>query len=150
MSIDITEVNISMCEKADEIQKNHQPQRYDFVWLVGRKQIDVLVDVELYDSKETIFVPLSSAMRGIMGTIEREKFIWLPRQDQLQKMVKQLLQLNSPTLFVYAIWSWQYKESNEILDKVRGSMEQLWLAFAMHELYHKWWNGADWILEVQP
>ena len=28
-----------------------------------------------------------------------------------------------------------------------NSMEQLWLAFVMHELYSKTWNGKDWVVE---
>ena len=81
------------------------------------------------------------------------RYVWLPRQDQLQEM----FEANNDTF------------SNIILDKLADlmtwlcrseywdggfdnsyaehfvSMEQLWLAFVMKEKYQKVWNGDDWI-----
>lgn len=68
------------------------------------------------------------------------KILWLPRQDQLQKMV----------------WDNQASDIMNIcglLDRLQHmpigfdcrSMEQLWLAFVMHEKFNKKWNGEKWV-----
>jgi hypothetical protein len=72
------------------------------------------------------------------------KSVWLPRQDQLQEMVKSDIhphwQLNS---FVDAGISDYIQEMNEYA-KQFSSMEQLWLALVMREKYSKIWNGEVW------
>ena len=59
----------------------------------------------------------------------------LYRQDQLQEMVNQsknVVDLMASVLY----WS---------AGKYFLSMEQLWLAFVMKELYGKVWNGEEWV-----
>ena len=65
--------------------------------------------------------------------------VWLPRQDQLQEMVKE------------KFTGWTYPG---VLNKLQkfcfeisyyNSMEQLWLAFVMKEKYSKVWDGENWI-----
>lgn len=66
-----------------------------------------------------------------------DKMVWLPRQDQLQEMVN----IKTVNDFVNALierLAFEYRN---------GSMEQLWLAFVMAELYKKRWNGEEWICE---
>ena len=71
--------------------------------------------------------------------------IWLPRQDQLQEMVSKELTKNSPIWALKAIdakiQKW-YDRGDESWIKYT-SMEQLWLAFVMKELYSKQWNGNE-------
>ena len=71
-------------------------------------------------------------------------YVWLPRQDQLQEMVKQKTLLMSLKHFC----DWSLLQDEEFFktqcDKVT-SMEQLWLAFVMKEKYNKTWNGKEWI-----
>ncbi len=66
--------------------------------------------------------------------------IWLPRQDQLQEMIRDgsvhfnLLAGFWRELTVYGCIKKYYIQFN--------SMEQLWLAFVMHELHGLRWDGA--------
>ena len=63
--------------------------------------------------------------------------IWLPRQDQLQEMVKGYV--NASSMIV---------GFNEYLNHVDAfidySMEKLWLAFVMKEKFNKTWTGTEW------
>lgn len=68
------------------------------------------------------------------------KLIWLPRQDQLQEMVNTYLFhiWNTGHETFYASASTGQKDSHRI--GVFNSMEQLWLAFVMHEKFQKYWS----------
>lgn len=82
--------------------------------------------------------------------------IWLPRQDQLQEMMKakyeRLVDRDPVDWFCFGIpgyiWSdeFGYGDDNEEIGYYRQfiSMEQLWLAFVMKEKYDKAWNGKEW------
>lgn len=78
-------------------------------------------------------------------------YTWLPRQDQLQEMVKgekhmHLLAYEFACYFhgtVDPLYS--YLGQDDYTVDADNSMEQMWLAFAMKELYNKTWNGEDWI-----
>ena len=121
---------IEMCEKAKEIQ-NMQENAVALLW-------DDIIEIK------SIFKPLyrRSSQFGVRQIIEREHFIWLPRQDQLQEMIKGL-----PINHVLRI-----SKFVENLDDGSGkilewdSMEQLWLAFVMKEKYGKTWNGKEWLV----
>lgn len=68
---------------------------------------------------------------------------WLPRQDELQGMLFTGKGYNAyPLLEDFAAF-WKNK-----LEYCRAgnfkSMEQLWLAYIMHELHGKQWNGFEW------
>jgi len=71
--------------------------------------------------------------------------IWLPRQDQLQDMVEEesryrlLDRFNS---FFHCLY-----RGFKCTDSCFTSMEQLWLAFVMHKLYQKKWDGSAWVKE---
>jgi hypothetical protein len=78
---------------------------------------------------------------------------WLPRQDQLQKMMGGYKK-NTERLHWYfyhllgneggahdnVLWvSWNYYDQFQ-------SMEQLWLAFVMKEKFGKVWNNKEWVI----
>jgi len=67
---------------------------------------------------------------------------WLPRQDQLQDMVREDTDYHALMKFD----TWVFTLARVYDDKIIGkfSMEQLWLAFVMHELHGKKWDGEDW------
>lgn len=72
--------------------------------------------------------------------------IWLPRQDQLQKMVGK----KKADVLLIDLVNWtqdniQFYKSGVIRRLYpNASMEQLWLAFVMKEKYQKTWNGKEW------
>jgi len=72
---------------------------------------------------------------------EYKKCVWLPRQDQLQDMVWDSLGTYCSNKMNSLTWGvWDFYNTIDDVD----SMEQLWLAFVMRELYNKQWNGNEW------
>ena len=65
--------------------------------------------------------------------------VWLPRQDQLQGM---LHWTNARGLMVELQ---EFCQTDPLYsNNFNNSMEQLWLAFVMHELHNKTWTGEVW------
>ncbi len=127
--MDTSKAYIKMCEKAEEIQNKWEPTKGDFIW----GGYGILIWLWNTD----------------------DKYIWLPRQDQLQGM----LMTNDNDYPYKNIWKlqkgfescldkdhWQTRDINTVL--AMDSYERLWLAFVMKEKYNKIWNGEDWIKEV--
>ncbi len=76
------------------------------------------------------------------------QLIWLPRQDQLQEMVRHHRRCDIPywLLLDFSDWvrSCDWRLQNLGTDPALVSMEQLWLAFVMKEKHQKVWDGAQW------
>ena len=86
--------------------------------------------------------------------IRTSNCIWLPRQDQLQEMIKQppinkdwVDNPRACELIELLVDFVDKKRENQVLTHLEDSMEQLWLAFVMHELYSLEWNGKEWVSE---
>jgi len=63
----------------------------------------------------------------------REDNIWLPRQDQIQEMLKAHYQKHLKILYDFSLTvSWYI-----------NSLEQLWLAFYMYEKHSKIWSSKE-------
>jgi hypothetical protein len=138
--MDFTENYIKMCEKATEVQKQNP-----------------LIDTPNLNCSSVV-----NGVTVVCGTwiarVEDGRWqngVWLPRQDQLQEMVinhryVMAIPINAVIALLDYFQDW-------VLNKCDGldwsysatylSMEQLWLAFAMREIYNKTWNGEDWIKE---
>ena len=88
-----------------------------------------------------------SAKIGIYEVASLHNALWLPRQDQLQEMVKTTETEPAPIvvemLARFATWG-LYVENYPFT-----SMEQLWLAFAMKEKHSKRWDGDKWVKASQ-
>lgn len=81
--------------------------------------------------------------------------VWLPRQDQLQEMVRISSQSHNVLRLAHRFWF--FVNRSPLISRAKytpdwaktieqfTSMEQLWLAFVMQEKYGKIWNGEDWI-----
>jgi len=137
-----------MCEKAEEMQKNTPQDGVGGTFLRG----NIMCHHQSNWAKEH-----GGAPEGIYWFMDEEyiercptcdneephrktiKCIWLPRQDQLQEMVKyqfySLLEL---------CWGFAQSKNGWGFD----SMEQLWLAFVMKEKYGKVWVKDDWVKEI--
>ena len=117
--MDVTSEYVKQCEKAVEIQ-NKSPRK-DFM------------DLEF--SSGVYFSPDGNRwFRKMNGD---RVYIWLPRQDDLQGMIK-----GEPAAVLVNLGEWA--QSNEMGNINTTSYEQLWLAFVMKE-YGKVWNGEEWV-----
>ena len=127
---------IKMCEKAIEIRKSHVLKNGDYlIWLASSQERVLIYGCDIYYT-----IPNS----------QWDKYIWLPRQDQLQKLIipfklpKNCESLGEDChnlayhfgLFILNKWDYCIKFK---------SMEQLWLAFVMWRKYRKKWNKGNWI-----
>lgn len=121
--MDTSKEYIKMCESAEEIQKIFYNDR----------------EFDKRDFMEWIKKPTGKVV------------IWLPRQDQLQEMVKKETDGILCEAFYIVTDFWfevSYSSDPNIDEKInmcKWSMEQLWLAFVMKEKYKKIWNGTEWL-----
>ena len=125
--MDISGTYIKMCEKAKEIQ-NKRLQHTNWDCDIENHYPHLAVDDE-HD----------------YWWREATKDVWLPRQDQLQEMVFPNMPYYQKLGLIYEA----FKEGlafNKDWILFPGSMEQLWLAFTMKQLYHKTWNSESWTL----
>ena len=134
--MDTTEEYIVMCRKAIDLQDSWKPDYYDYVFKQASRHQQVMCIVHR--------LQLEAAKKGEEAW--QRGYIWLPRQDQLQKLVSG----QSMSLRMLAVNFGCYCEKYG--DKVHYyTMEQLWLAYVMEKLYHKAWDeGAkSWVKEVR-
>lgn len=117
--MDTSEQYIEMCQRAEEIQELKAIQGIQYSW------------------------PLSLVGINEEGNWYAVGKGWLPRQDQLQEMVK-----HSPyDCFFDGVPNDNGGEKQKIEHyflQFESSWEQLWLAFVMKEKFGKVWNGEDW------
>ena len=126
--MDTSKENVLMCEKAEKIQQGRYPIDGDFYILRNLEGAPDIIEVHgcvLYRDQQTPY-----------------KFIWLPRQDQLQEMVIDNTKgCDKWTWLLEFFFRWTNKSGFQ-----NWSMEQLWLAFVMSEKYNKKWTGKEWRL----
>lgn len=138
--MDTTEKYIKMCEKAEEIQN-----------LIDMFQLGNF----LWRGKEYLY---EACVCDAVPCFKDEK-VWLPRQDELQDILK-ATHLTNPYNLVSFLWN-VLNEDKSCPEEVSceecikesmywrnfKTMEQLWLAFVMYEKYNKSWNGKKWVEE---
>ena len=130
--MDTSKKYIKMCEKAEEIQEK-------FNWYKGDYYAHQS-SIYLWGNGKEIWVAYN------LGETKGVRYIWLPRQDQLQEMVAR----NNNYQLLTDFYNWCDENFYQWLDKKlvqnlgQLSMEQLWLAFVIKEKYNKIWNGKDW------
>ena len=96
--------------------------------------------------------------QGISNEDYRDRFIWLPRQDQLQAIYGQYVAVELERVFnrnhikmaFIDFKSWLDKQYHDepfvcVPTNVFDSGEQLWLAFVMKEKFNKIWDGDKWV-----
>jgi len=141
--MDTSETYIKMCD-CEEIQKGNEFVEGDIFYerlsqpQSGGYQAGVHFEYEDY----------TWGSHANDKTYTRERLVWLPRQDQLQAMV------DGTGGFYHTLRELQ-GFAQSVINDIEGkhgnrglnSMEQLWLAFVMSELYGKIWNGENWIRE---
>ena len=147
--MDTSETYIKMCEKAEEIQPHlDDKDGVGGTWVSGYILYHIAPMNQPHDKDGFYHITDEIAIRECekCGTrteyIKSSKAVWLPRQDQLQEMVKE--SLDSMCIKFHNL------HANDYYDETSGfgcftSMEQLWLAFVMKERWNKVWNGENWV-----
>ena len=156
--MDITEGYRRMCEKAEEVRRLWNAEAGDFIWVKGGDYWDCDDEKEgcvytLFESEETLCFD-SGISYGRSTDYNEEGYfvslsdiptaVWLPRQDQLQKLTgieaipTLLSQFNE---FVFGNVGYTTQEMCSFI----GSCEKLWLVFLMKSRFNKVWNGMGWI-----
>jgi len=124
----ITDNYILMCEQAEEIQKAWKPVDWDrFIYKDDREFGIACIDGR-YNKK-------------VMKKVN-ERYIWLPTQEQLQEI------MTKQGYFRFTLIELFYHFANSIFktnSSQKFSMNELWLAFVMHEKYNKVWTGEKWV-----
>jgi hypothetical protein len=120
--MDTSKEYIKMCD-CEEIQGFWEPQSGDYIKLPKDGWI---------------------VCTGCVPAKEWKDDLWLPRQDQLQEMIKDKFRDNDELLCEFydccfgGIVGDEFKKRNEM------SLEQLWLAFIMKEKFNKTWDKDKW------
>jgi len=133
--MDTSETYIKQCEKAEEIQESWQALKHD---LYVYREDDLKFHIHMVRQD---YIPQYLTKYPV--------YVWLPRQDQLQEMVgaTSLWDLNHR----YSRWLYDVDDVGLCDFHIKhehefSSMEQLWLAFVMKELYNKVWDGESWLM----
>jgi hypothetical protein len=149
--MDATNRYTMMCQKASEIQNLWQPKQCDFIinledleeGLSFCRQGESLVQVvDMYYQDHE-----SSEYQQECQDLS-ENSLWLPRQDQLQKIIEPD---NSKIYAIIAkVIETQYFDFSKNIfvaaTDIFYSMEQLWLGYIMKEKYNKMWNEEEWLI----
>ena len=121
----ITDNYIKMCEQAEEIQEAWKQNPGDIY--IYKKDIDIGLYYYVTEYKK------------------HNNAVWLPTQEQLQEIIKPTLETDDFELvelffdFVYG----EDSQPNQINSPIK-LMNEMWLAFVMHEKYNKIWTGEKW------
>ena len=158
----ITKNFIKQCEQAEELQawyksdvKNvREGDRYIcrcdtckenmFVNYVKDSDIDYINERDMTDVDPTYAAMVSLSGVGEFGAFwDDGGFIYLPTQERLQEMIK----YDSLTGIVFELheFSHEYTFMDNGNDLRLNSMNELWLAFVMHEKWNKIWSNERWV-----
>lgn len=142
--MDTSEIRIKMCEMATEIQDSWVPKVGDWfykrdgmgfgLWLIANIRADGVLECAGERMNQAPFIG------KLVPFMTPEYYIWLPCQDRLQEMLRDLFSNRHLPALV---------EKFALFTKFGGSkftsMEQLWLGFTMYENHGKVWKSDDWI-----
>ncbi len=129
--MDLSKEYILMCGKAEELQSEYSiPKEGDFIKC--KHGLEIALDYTYINEKLFVNVDTDCFVK-----YSKDEFIWLPRQDQLQKMV-----CEGEVIPCFALHNWIM--DNEFNYDLYKTEEQRWLAYVMKEKHNKTWNGKDW------
>ncbi len=149
--MDKTYIKMSDCPEIQELRSKGKWKAWDYIYAAGYnpdhpKRKEVLV-VSGYETDSGFYGPMAG--NNMYPDDERvpSDAIWLPHQDQLQKMLGYpLWRLN----WDFASWLFDTDNEGQCDFHVRHehlefiSMEQLWLAFYMDQKHNKVWSEDKW------
>lgn len=134
-TIDTSEEYFDMSREAKEIQEGWSPQIGDFVYQNHPTSKEWICGIIAYPESVTKNI---------------EIIAWLPRQDQLQNILKK--DLDKQLTFWHTIMDferyfkaiWRDECKNDYPNEV--NLDRLWLNFFMKKKYNKTWSGKNWVL----
>lgn len=143
----IPEQYIKMCRQSKELQELWMPQDYDYIQFYDNNEFEPRYIVDLITPKERAdsgaYGPYIDEKSKHLKKIEDEMYwnqlIWLPRQDQLQKLLEE------------DAWEWSYfnyyiTENYRIPGELFPySTEEIGLMRFMLEKYNKDWINNEWV-----
>lgn len=129
--MDTSKEYVGMCYKAKGIQEYWAPSDWDYMYALDFDTVDVITGTET-----------DGGLYGfeVCHVVEnKDGFVWLPRQDQLQAMLTPEEQMSI----------WQLISSIDSQMKEEGyeqiSWEMIWLAYVMVILYGKEFYESEWV-----
>lgn len=148
--MDTTNRYALMSMNAAEIQDHWQPRQCDF--FIERADIEegvsfctpaqVMIQVVNLYYDESAGERYEEELREV-----KEQAVWLPRQDQLQGLLEpdiEKVHVLIPQVLSARYFDYGSKKTVNA-SSLFYSMEQLWLAFIMRQLYGKVWNEEMWM-----
>ena len=157
--MDTSKQYIKMCD-CPEIQGHWKPSEGDNFSFINEPKIIKDYEIWALEKRELSDIEEWNKIIKTMGNhfvdhfIEaRDCFVWLPRQDQIQEMMGLGLYdlLEQLKKFIdKSTWTLNEIGRDGLWGKAEKcvgftSLEQLWLAFYMHEEHGKIWNDKKWI-----
>jgi len=128
--MDVTEKYTLFCKEADEIQKLLHPG----VRMYGTPFWYNNVVVKIFSGEAFYFTGFNEA---------KKETVWLPTQDQLQRMTKYTTHLEQ-LIDIFSDFVWDEKEmKKDILLTYMDTIEQFWLGYVMYMRFSKKWNNTD-------
>jgi hypothetical protein len=129
---------------AKKIQKDWEPRQGDYIAIMVVSVYTVEIIERVLDDGKIYTMQNHKTPYEKNGTT-KYSIIWLPRQDQLQELVRpEIIKYYSDDI------SYLHREFTRWLQDEQldfPTYEQLWLAFIMSKLFNKAWNGTNWIKE---
>lgn len=139
--MDTSEKYIEMCRAADEIQKIWKAEVGDYVFPPKTHPCQA---IRILCSMGELSYP-----SGYSPYRNKQLETWLPRQDQLQDMIKPK-ELVTQFGVNQNLWGVLFEFDMFVMNeryynpKRYSTMEQLWLAYVMYEKYEKIWDESEW------
>jgi len=116
---------VLMCKMATEIQNEYGGTPNSFYVSIDSDPDGI--------HKETIYF-------GTINTLPKGSVYWIPRQDELQAMLR--------TKNLRDLLFHNHKLIQDYMSQIEGynpdTMEQAWIMLVMNEKYGKVWNGEYW------
>ncbi len=144
--MDTSKRYIAMCSKADEIKAHWKPALGDYFYGVPQDFSDMEYEKGIYQflNCEDEFYSIipdnyDTRTREFTGLGDEDDAIFLPRQDNLQKMIDYELPLD----LINDFNQWSSDQDISMKERLK-TIEQLWLAYVMWKNYSKIWTGKDW------
>jgi len=135
--MDFSKQYIKMRKEAKEIQEIYQ----NTFKKEDNEVNNILEGWYVYNGKNVILLHNNEFFISDLKD-ELKKYIWLPRQDQLQAII------TTNKYFRFSLIELFYHFANKNVPKFT-SMEQLWLAYVMYIKYKKIWDNEKekWVKE---